>query len=491
MKTGVLVVDDSPLIRAVLREVFERTSDLSVVGEACDGEDAIAKVVELRPDLVTMDVSMPKMGGLAATKAIMAIRPTPILMVARDGGDARGLALAALGHGALGVFPKPARGFDEAIAQSLGDVIRNLVRESRLREERMSHGPKIRVLIVDDSPVVRKFLRSALEDVGDLEVVGEAGDGLGALRMASRLRPDVVTLDLIMPMMGGEESARAIVRTVDSGILLFTQESVGAARLQAKLGGAVECLAKPSDGFDEPTIAKVVQAVRRLATRNQGVSAVQPSVRRMPGPDAAKVSVVGIVGSTGAPRALHEIVSALPRDFPLPVVLVQHTERGFAGPLAEWLASVGTLPVALGSPGLVLGPGQIVVAPDDLHLEVGTGGIVELRAGDPVDGFRPSGTVLLSSLARTYGAHAMGVVLSGMGMDGADGLGAIDAAGGCTVVEDPDTAAVSGMPSRALSRAHGAWVEPRARLARLLMDVAHASVRKDPEERRDGGIKGR
>jgi len=307
--------------------------------------------------------------------------------------------------------------------------------------------------------------------MSDIDVVGEAGDGLGAVRMASRLGPDVVTLDLAMPMMGGEESARAIARICNAGILLLTQEPAAAAKLEAKLGGAVECLAKPSDGLDDATVAKVVQALRRLSTRDRSDRAVQPDARRVL-TAAAKVSVVGIVGSTGAPRVLREIVSALPKDFSLPIVVVQHTERGYAATLAEWLGSVAALPVVMGSPGLVLTPGQIVMAPDGLHMEIATGGIVELRAGETVDGFRPSGTVLLSSLARTYGAHAMGMVLSGMGMDGADGLGAIDAAGGCTVVEDPQTAAVYGMPTRALARACNAWTEPCEHLSKFLMDVA-------------------
>jgi two-component system chemotaxis response regulator CheB len=184
-----------------------------------------------------------------------------------------------------------------------------------------------------------------------------------------------------------------------------------------------------------------------------------------------QVAIAGIVGSTGAPRVLRDLVRGLPADFPVPIVVVQHTERGYAEALSSWLSADSPLPVHLGSPGHVLVPGEIVVAPDDLHMEIHAGGQVALRATLPVTGFRPSATVLLTSLAEVFGQHALGMVLSGMGNDGAEGLGAIYSAGGCAVVEDPDTAAVPGMPRRALARATGAHVARASRLAWLLIEL--------------------
>jgi two-component system chemotaxis response regulator CheB len=477
MKTRVLVVDDSPLIRAVLREAFERTTDLTVVGEAGDGHDALEKVEALRPDLVTMDVLMPKMDGLAATREIMRLRPTRILVIARDGGDAGSLAAAALGHGAMGVFPKPAAGFDEAVARELAEVIRQTVRErlpvGSIVETVREASRKIRVLVVDDSPLVRHLLRAAMAQASDLEVVGEAGDGLTAIRKASELKPDVVTLDLLMPMMDGRETAQALLRTCNPGILVVTQETEIAEQLvQSQAGGAVELFVKPSEGLDEAKAAEMVQSIRRLAQLASTRPIPTPTpARRLSVADTGKIAVVGIVGSTGAPRVLYDLVAGLPSDFPAPIVLVQHTERGLAETLTDWLGSVATMPVLLGTAGQVLVPGEIVVAPDGLHMEVQTGGIVHLHAGEPVDSFRPSGTVLLTSLARTFGAYALGLVLSGMGTDGADGLGAIQAAGGHAVVEDPLTAAVPGMPKRALLRASGALTERAPRLASLLVEL--------------------
>ena len=350
MKTRVLVVDDSPLIRAVLREAFERTHDIEVVGEAGDGRQAIERVLELRPDIVTMDMVMPVMDGPCATAEIMRVRPTPIVIIARDGGNSRALAVEALGKGALAVFPKPAAGFDDALALELAVTVRRLASEAgqswRFFPLPSTPAEKIRVLPVDDWREPR--------------------------------------LDPIHPV---------------------------------------------------------------------------------------QVSIAGIVGSTGAPRVLRDLVCGLPADFPVPVVIVQHTERGYAESFAHWLSLDSPLPVRLGREGQVLVAGEIVVAPDDAHMEIHTGGVVALRTTSPVNGFRPSATVLLTSLAATFRQHSLGLVLSGMGSDGADGLGAIYSAGGCAIVEDPDTATMPGMPKRALARATGAHIEPASRLAWLLMEL--------------------
>jgi two-component system, chemotaxis family, protein-glutamate methylesterase/glutaminase len=475
MKTQVLIVDDSPLIRAVLREAFERTSDLAVAGEAADGAEAVDKVRALRPDIVTMDVAMPKMDGLTATREIMRLRPTPILIVARDGGDAGALAMAALGHGALGIFSKPSKGFDGEASLALADSIRKLVRESQTAATRAAaETSKIRLLIVDDSLLARQSLRSMVADASDIEVVGEAGDGVTAVAMAREIEPDVVTLDLFMPMMDGGETAEKLSRLCDPGILVVTQEIEGAGHLLQDRPslGAIELFSKSRASLGRGGATEMVQAVRRLAERVRR----QRRMRRMARPPALerpdKAAVVGIVGSTGAPRVLRDLLMGLSADFPLPIAMVQHTERGLANTLVAWLRSLAPMPVVLGESGHVLAPGEIVVAPDALHMEISTGGAVHLKAGDPVDGFRPSGTVLLASLARSFGAHAAGLVLSGMGTDGAQGLAAISAAGGYAIIEDPETAVVPGMPKRALGLAGGAMVERASGLVSLLGDLA-------------------
>jgi two-component system chemotaxis response regulator CheB len=365
VKIRVLVVDDSPLIRAVLREAFERTSDIEVVAEAGDGRRAIDEVLRVRPDIVTMDVLMPSMDGLAATQTIMQVQPTPIVIIARDGGDGRALAIEALGRGALAVFPKPSTGFDQAAARELAETIRRLVREATLRS-------------------------------------GKSVDKRAPPRRAEASAEDA----------SAESRAPSFPRTeVKSGV-------------RAASSGAL--------------------------------------------------AIVGMVGSTGAPRILRDTLGGLPATFPLPVVVVQHTERGYAQSLCSWLGETSPMPVRLGREGHVLLPGEVVVAPDDVHMEVHTGGMVALQSGLPVDGFRPSATVLLSSLAASFGQRALGVVLSGMGNDGAAGLRALVASGGCAVVEDTRTAAVPGMPRRALEECPTAIVQPGAGLAALLLQLVES-----------------
>ena len=479
MKTRVLVVDDSPLVRAVLREAFERTHDIEVVAEARDGRQAIARVREFRPDIVTMDVQMPVMDGLAATEEIMRVQPTPIVIIAKERGDSRSLAVEALGKGALAVFPKPETGFDDAMARELAVTIRRMASEAgqshRFFPPAAQAQPKIRVLLVDDSRLIRQVMRQALASFADIQVVAEAGDGLSAVKLAAQVRPDVVCLDILMPMMGGQETAEQLLGHSSLGILLVTRErEVARSLLAAQVPGApIEVFLKPSSGFDEISVAELASAIRRLARKVGSLGpAPAPPQRRLNPVHPVQVAIVGIVGSTGAPRVLRDLVRGLPVDFPVPIVVVQHTERGYAETFATWLSADSPLPVRLGREGHVLVPGEIVVAPDDAHMEIHTGGLVALRAIAPVDGFRPSATVLLTSLAQAFGEHALGMVLSGMGSDGAAGLGAIYSAGGCAIVEDPTTAVVPGMPKRSLARATGAHVESASRLAWLLIELA-------------------
>jgi two-component system chemotaxis response regulator CheB len=483
MKIRVMIVDDSPLIRAVLGETFAAVPDLEVVGEAGNGKEAVEVAARLLPDVITMDVLMPVMDGLEATERIMRQCPTAIVMVARDGGDVRSLAMEALARGALEVFPKPATGFDSVAAAALAATVRRVARagaRSRvLREAEMTTpGPSqcIRVLIVDDSPLVREVLRQGLSAQSDLEIVGEASDGVQAVNLAAQLRPDLITMDLLMPIMGGTEATLRIMQQTPCPILVLASASAAGEPLEreALAGGALEVFHKPEGGFDESSLRALVKAIRRMVHVARARDLAKPVVRRSFPARPGEVAVVGVVGSTGAPRILRDLVSGLPADFPAPLVLVQHTERGFSSALVSWLAAASKLKIKLAKDGDSVDVGEVAVAGDDAHVEVTANRVLRFVPGEPVDGFRPSGTVLLSAMARTFGRRALGVVLSGMGNDGANGLGAIYAAGGTAVVEDPETAVVAGMPERALARATGAIVERGDRLAWLLNELVPA-----------------
>jgi two-component system chemotaxis response regulator CheB len=161
------------------------------------------------------------------------------------------------------------------------------------------------------------------------------------------------------------------------------------------------------------------------------------------------VRAVGIVAATGGPAALHFLLRRLPYNFPAPILIVQHITLGFVPGLVEWLSNDAKLEVRLGQPGEVPQPGQALFAPDDTHMAVDSAGFLTFSDEDPVDGHRPSGTVLLRSIARAYGAQAVGAVLTGMGTDGAAGLLSIKTAGGMTIAQDEASSVVYGMPREA------------------------------------------
>jgi two-component system chemotaxis response regulator CheB len=340
----------------------------------------------------------------------------------------------------------------------------------------------VRVLIVDDSPLVRGLLRDALSDEADLQVVGEAGDGLQALRLIRELQPDVVTMDVLMPIMGGPETIRRVMTECPTPIVVFAaQQTDQRLAWQAMEYGAAEVFAKPTAGLDATTVSNLAAALRRAAKARVGARTVAESYgerRRRTQPRLAPATgVLGIVGSTGAPRVLRAILSALPATFPWPIAIVQHTLRGFADSLVSWLSSYTDLKVEIARPGAQLRRGVALVAPDDLHLEIQSSARVHLSAAPMVEGHRPSATVLLKSLAAAYGPRAAGIVLTGMGRDGCEGAAAIDAAKGLVIVEEPATAMLPSMPVEALNRVPHATREEAERLGALLLELAGVRTR--------------
>ncbi|MFW5925418.1 MAG: chemotaxis protein CheB [Myxococcota bacterium] len=325
--------------------------------------------------------------------------------------------------------------------------------------------PPPRILIVDDSSVCRALLREQLETEGDVQVVGEAADGATALRRVHAERPDLVTVDLHMPGMDGLTLIERIMSEAPTPILVVTGEPEGSNAegvFEAQRRGALDLARKPADD-DAHAAADLRASVRRLAgvrvvrhMRRRAPSPVPPPPTAGPAPPARptdagdpRIRVVGIAASAGGPAALVSVLGRLPRPFPVPVAVVQHLPRGFAASFAEFLRRRTGLRVRAVNDALQPTPGDVLVAGDDVHLVVSPRGGFAVDRGGPVDGHRPSATVLLRSLAATFGPRAMGVVLSGMGQDGVDGLGAIRDAGGVTVAQDRETSAVFGMPRAA------------------------------------------
>lgn len=315
---------------------------------------------------------------------------------------------------------------------------------------------KLRVIVVDDSAICRALVREWLQADGDLEVVGEAPDGDTAIELVTRLRPDVATIDIRMPGMTGLELVSVLMAKAPLPILVLTGEATEDPGLafDAVRRGALDLILKPSTADDE--------AVRSLRARVRWLAGV-PVVRHPGGhkpsepiaftpPRLARVTgdpvIVGIAASAGGPTALATVMGSLSADLPICLAIVQHLPKGFAPSFVSFLQGRCSLKVRLATSGLVPRAATAVLAPDDHHLEL-VDGRFALTRGPAVDGHRPSGTVLLRSLAQ-LGTQAIGVVLSGIGRDGADGLRAMRDRHAVTFAQDATTSVVYGMPRAAV-----------------------------------------
>lgn len=310
----------------------------------------------------------------------------------------------------------------------------------------------IRVLVVDDSPTMVNTMAALLSEDSRIEVVGRAGDGNRAVSLARLLLPDVITMDLLLPGLDGPGAIAAIMSDAPARILVVSAVADRGAELgfQAIRAGALELIAKPNVNSGEELRKWGRELVNSICIMAE-VPVVSRRVRRevIPPPlsTGARVDIFGLAASTGGPPALAEILSRLPKELPVPVVVAQHITEGFTPGMVRWLSQVTPLQVAIARDGERLEPGKVYFPLDghDLTIERGVARLSRTRGGPC-----PSGDLLLSSLARVYGGRAGGGVLTGMGDDGARGLLEIRRAGGVTCAQDEATSVVFGMPKAAL-----------------------------------------
>ena len=324
----------------------------------------------------------------------------------------------------------------------------------------MSDTP-VRVLVAEDSPVFAEAISAVIEADPGLSVVGMASDGQQAVRDATALRPDLIIMDIQMPVMNGLDAISAIMAQAPTPILVLTADSKGYSgqlSFEALRRGALDVMRKPDRWPGSASEQAAFQdRIRLLASvavvRHVAGAPHRASTQRKPLPEAgrrvARLGVVGVVASTGGPRALADIVSGLPAAWPASMLVVQHIAPGFVEGLAAWLDRVCPLSVSVARDSQRLRPGQVLLAPDGVHLTATVAGRVRLESGQAIGGHRPSGSRLLSSLAFAYGRDALGLVLTGMGSDGVSGLVRLRSAGGTAWVQDAATAAVYGMPRAA------------------------------------------
>ncbi|OQX13385.1 MAG: chemotaxis response regulator protein-glutamate methylesterase [Desulfobulbaceae bacterium A2] len=340
---------------------------------------------------------------------------------------------------------------------------------------------KIRVVITDDSSLARGLLREFIATTDDIEVVGEAGNGRQAVDLVQELHPDLVTMDLEMPVMNGMEAIAEIMCTKAVPILVVSSVADAHIALEAVSRGALEVVAKPSytsvDAAD--FVAKVrllagVSVITRPRTRNNGQTAgagMPLPVLAPPSGDIAQ-RVFAIAASTGGPQALAEILPALPAGFPCPVLIAQHIADGFADGMVEWLGGLCRLPVRLAAEGERLQAGVIYISPSEHHATVTPQRLIALVARGPHDIYHPSCDLLLTSVAKVFGSQAVGIILTGMSSDGAKGIARIRAKGGMTLAQDEASSVIFGMNRVAIEAGSVQQVLPLGVIAVTMTQLA-------------------
>ncbi len=364
----------------------------------------------------------------------------------------------------------------------------------------------IKAIVVEDSPVVRDFIAHILNADPQIRVIATARDGEEALEAVETFKPDVITMDINMPRMNGFEATRRIMETQPTPIVIVSgswDPREVETTFQALEAGALAALARPL-GMGHPDHApsarelvqtvklmsevKVVRRRPRLRNGEAAPPTLQPvslskTLSEIAGSRRQKTTlqVVAIGASTGGPPALMTVFSGLPKDFPFPILVVQHMSAGFIKGFAEWLRHATGLPVELAVQDERMLPGRVYIAPDGFQMKVTSGGRITLSTDGPENGVRPSVSCLFRSVAEAYGPNAAGVLLTGMGRDGAEELQLMKERGAVTIAQDKETSVVFGMPGEAVKLDAATYVLSPDQIAAALVSLADRN-RKDNSE---------
>ncbi|MFH0994912.1 MAG: chemotaxis-specific protein-glutamate methyltransferase CheB [Pseudomonadota bacterium] len=347
----------------------------------------------------------------------------------------------------------------------------------------------IRVLVAEDSHVARELIVRILRSDSRIEVVGMASNGEEAVEAVIRLKPDVITMDINMPGIGGYEATRRILEIQPTPIVVVSSSvdpKETATTCDALEAGALAAVQKPmgpGHPAHEETARVLTQTVklmsevkvirrwpRRLQENHITQSAVEPFK-----PLPIDIQIVAIGASTGGPQALQSILSVIPRDFPAPIVIVQHMAPGFMAGFAHSLTRSCGLPVRVASHAEALLPAHVYLAPDGFQMGVDKQGRIGLSNGVPEGGLRPSVSHLFRSVSKAYGRKAVGVILTGMGRDGAVELGLMRAAGAITIAQDKESSVVHGMPAEAIKINAAMYVFSLSQIAAALKSLINGS----------------
>jgi two-component system, chemotaxis family, protein-glutamate methylesterase/glutaminase len=356
----------------------------------------------------------------------------------------------------------------------------------------------VRVLVVDDSALMRKLIPKILDRADSIEVVGTAMDGEIGLKKIGELAPEVITLDLEMPGLNGIDTLKQIMRRWKLPVVVVSSHSTAGASitLKALALGAVDFVAKPQDvsarmpEIADELIAKILAAAQSRGVNVQFLPGEAP-VNRSPKQDpAAPTRIIAIGVSTGGPNALQYVFSQLPAEFSGSIVAVQHMPDGFTELFARRLDESCPIRVKEAQSGDLLLAGRVLICPGNRHMKVKRlplGNVAILGDDEPLNGHRPSVDVLFRSVAQEFGPQSIGVLMTGMGEDGAAGLGAIRAAGGLTIAQNQETCVVFGMPRAAIERGYAMRVVSLKDLPNTLQAQCVVERTRETEGRRSTG----
>lgn len=345
----------------------------------------------------------------------------------------------------------------------------------------------IKVLIVDDSPVSRDLLAHIVNSSPDLQVIGFAENGEEAIRFIERATPDIITMDIVMPKLDGFETTRRIMQIKPIPIIIvsanYSKEDVDKS-FKALDAGALAIMEKPI-GVQDPRYERMAEVIIdslkimaeiKLVTRRQ-----TPSHKFNASPAAAstitesktnKVEIIAIGASLGGPQALSSILADLPSSFPIPILVVQHISTGFTKGFVDWMQNATQLKVSLAKDGEMALPGHVYIAPDDIHMEINKNHYIRLVNTPPETGLRPSVSHLFNSMAQSIGPRGAGIILTGMGRDGVDGLLKMRQSGAITIAQDQESSLMFGMPKEAIQIGAVSHILPLSQIAATIKRLA-------------------
>ena len=337
----------------------------------------------------------------------------------------------------------------------------------------------IKVLIAEDCVIVRDLLVRILESDPAIRVVHCVRNGIEAIEAIARFSPDVITMDIHMPHMDGYEATRRIMETQPRPIVIVTASYDAddvSKTFRALEAGAVALIEKPP-GIGTPDYEKraqrlidMVKAMSevRVVRRSTRVRRIAPALPATAAGPRDGIDLIAIGASTGGPPVLHTILSALPKPFPVPILIVQHIAPGFVQGLADWLSGSIGIPVQIACNGQRALPGHVLLAPDDCQMRITAGGLISCTSEPMENGLRPSVSHLFRSVALTHGKRAIGVLLTGMGRDGAEELKLMRERGAVTIAQDKESCVVNGMPGAAVQLDAAIHVCPPLEIAAIL-----------------------